>query len=75
MNDLIIHVKSSGDSYQSGRSKCERQLHKLQRLLDEGYEMANARKKPEDEGFKVIITCFGPMKVTIEEYNEHCKGF
>ncbi len=48
------------------------------KMLDEGWRVkATKSKRPriKKESFKVIITCFGPMKITIEEYNEHCKDF
>ena len=50
----------------------------FKKMLDEGWQVkANKSKRPriKKESFKVIITCFGPMKITIEEYNEHCKDF
>jgi hypothetical protein len=50
----------------------------LKRMLDEGWKIKAVRpKRPRIQkyGFKVIITCFGPMKITIEEYNQHCKDF
>ena len=50
----------------------------FKKMLDEGWQVkATKPKRPriKKESFKVIITCFGPMKITIEEYNEHCKDF
>ena len=50
----------------------------FKRMLDEGWQVkATKSKRPriKKESFKVIITCFGPMKITIEEYNEHCRDF
>lgn len=50
----------------------------LKKMLDEGWQVKVTKpKRPriKKESFKVIITCFGPMKITIEEYNQHCKGF
>ena len=47
-------------------------------MLDEGWQVKVTKpKRPriKKEPFKVIITCFGPMKITIEEYNQHCKDF
>lgn len=73
MTGLIYHVKPSGKTHQSGQNKCYKKLQKLEALIKEGYKLTDAKKKHEDEKFKVIITCFGPMKITIEEYNAHCK--
>ena len=50
----------------------------FKKMLDEGWQVkATKSKRPriKKESFKVIITCFGPMKITIEEYNEHCRDF
>ena len=48
----------------------------LKRLLDEGFEVVRPKRpRIKRESFKVIITCFGPMKITIEEYNKHCMDF
>ena len=47
-------------------------------MLDEGWQVKVTKpKRPriKKESFKVIITCFGPMKITIEDYNEHCRDF
>ena len=50
-------------------------------LLKNGFKLKDAKvrrpriRKPQVCGFKIIITCFGPMKITIEEYNQHCKDF
>lgn len=50
----------------------------FKKMLDEGWKIKAVRpKRPriQKQGFKVIITCFGNIKVTIEEYNQHCKDF
>lgn len=50
----------------------------FKRMLDKGWQVkATKSKRPriKKESFKVIITCFGPMKITIEEYNEHYRDF
>ena len=50
----------------------------FKKMLDDGWQVkATKSKRPriKKESFKVIITCFGPMKITLEEYNEHCRDF
>ena len=50
----------------------------LKKMLDEGWQVKAVRpKRPriQKQDFKIVITCFGPMKITIEEYNQHCKDF
>ena len=49
-------------------------------MLANGFKVDDVKvksKRPriKREKFKVIITCFGPMKITIEEYNQHCRDF
>ena len=50
----------------------------FKKMLDESWQIKVTKpKRPriKKESFKVIITCFGPMKVTIEEYNKYCRDF
>ncbi len=71
MNGLVSHTTPSGASYQSGKNKCETGVKKLQKLIDTGYELTGISKKPEEENFKVVIVFGKPMKLTIQEYNDH----
>ena len=68
-----------GSSDHTGRMKELRENHKrIQEMIDNGWQLKTTKvKRPriKKEKFKVIITCFGPMKITIEEFNEHCKDF
>jgi hypothetical protein len=38
-------------------------------------KVKHKRPRIKREKFKVIITCFGSMKITIEEYNQYCRDF
>ena len=72
MNGLVSHTTSSGASYQSGKNKCEMGINRLQKLIDAGYELAGISKKPaEEENFKIVMVFGKPMKLTIQEYNDH----
>ena len=72
MNGLVSHTTPSGASYQSGKNKCEQKLKRLQKLIDEGYRLANVEKKePEEPEFKIVMVFGKPMKLTIQEYNDH----
>ena len=71
MHGLVSHTTPSGASYQSGKNKCETGVKKLQKLIDTGYELTGISKKPEEENFKVVIVFGKPMKLTIQEYNDH----
>ena len=55
------------------------QAHKeFLEMLADGYKIKEVRvRRPriKKEKFKVIITCFGPMKITVEEFDEHCSDF
>ena len=72
MNGLVSHTTPSGASYQSGKNKCEMGIKKLQKLIDAGYELTGVSKKPaEEENFKIVMVFGKPMKLTIQEYNDH----
>ena len=47
-------------------------------MLSNGWQVKDVkprRQRIKREKFKVIITCFGPMKITVEEFNKHCRDF
>ena len=72
MNGLVSHTTPSGASYQSGKNKCEQSIKRLQKLINDGYELTGVSKKPaEEENFKIVMIFGKPMKLTIEEYNTH----
>jgi hypothetical protein len=73
-------VGSSAIPPRSERIKAHQEFEAsdLKKMLDNGWQVKAIKpKRPriKKEPFKVIITCFGPMKITIEEYNEHCRDF
>ena len=72
MNGLVSHTTPSGASYQSGKNKCEQSIKRLQKLINDGYELTGVSKKPaEEENFKIVMVFGKSMKLTIEEYNTH----
>ena len=71
MNGLVSRTTPSGTSYQSGRNKCEQGIIRLQKLLDEGYEISGIKKVQQSEEFKIVMVFGKPMKLTIQEYNDH----
>ena len=54
MNGLVSHTTPSGASYQSGKNRCEQQIKRLQKLIDDGYKIVGTKKK--DEPFKLFGT-------------------
>lgn len=46
-------------------------IKKLEKLLGDGYELTGISKKPEEENFKIVMVFGKPMKLTIQEYNDH----
>ena len=44
MSGLVVHTTPDGKSYSSGRNRCERKLKRLEKLLEEGYKIANVKK-------------------------------
>jgi len=71
MNGLVSHTTPSGASYQSGKNKCEMGIKRLQKLIDTGYELTGIKKPAEEENFKIVMVFGKPMKLTIQEYNDH----
>ena len=71
MNGLVSHTKPTGQSYISKENKCRMSINKLQKLLDEGYEISGIKKHPEEPKFKIVMVFGKPMKLTLQEYNDH----
>ena len=61
MNGLVSHTTPSGASYQSGKNKCEQNIKKLEKLIDEGWEITGAKKKSSEGVFKL----FGEFTIEI----------
>ena len=61
MNGLVSHTTPNGKSYSSGRNKCEQNIKKLEKLIDEGWEITGAKKKSSEGAFKL----FGEFTVEI----------
>ena len=83
-NKNVYHGEWAGCSDLKERRKELNKAHEeFQKMLDNGYQVKVTGVKhkrprivkPKAASFKIIITCFGPMKITIEEYNQHCKDF
>ena len=70
MNGLVSHTTPNGKSYTSGKNKCEMGINRIQKLIDAGYELTGT-KKAEKENFKIVMIFGKPMKLTIQEYNDH----
>ncbi len=71
MSGLVSHTSPSGASYQSGKNKCEQSIKRCQKLIADGYELTGIFKKSEEENFKIVMVFGKPMKLTIQEYNDH----
>ena len=70
MNGLVSHTTPNGKSHTSSENKCRMSLNKLQKLVDEGYKLTGV-KKEEEPNFKIVMVFGKPMKLTIQEYNDH----
>ena len=68
MNGLVSHTTPNGKSYSSGRNKCEQNIKKLQKLIDEGWEITGANKKSSEAEFKLFgtITLEIPVEILIK---------
>lgn len=71
MSGLVSHTTPNGKSYSSGKNKCEMGIKRLQKLIDTGYELTGIKKSAEEEKFKIVMVFGKPMKLTIQEYNDH----
>lgn len=71
MNGLVSHTTPSGNSYQSGKNRCEQSIRRLEKLLNKGYELTGCSKVDEESGFKIVMVFGRPVKLTIQEYNDH----
>lgn len=72
MGNLVSHTNPNGKSYSSQENRCRANLHKLEKLLERGYEIAGIKKEQTKEPeFKIVMAFGKPMKLTIEEYNTH----
>lgn len=70
MLGLVSHTTPNGKSRTSSENRCRMSLNKLQKLVNEGYELTGVKKKEEPK-FKTVMVFGKPMKLTIEEYNTH----
>lgn len=70
MLGLVSHTTPNGKSRTSSENRCRMSLNKLQKLVDEGYELTGVKKRKETR-FKTVMVFGKPMKLTIEEYNTH----
>jgi hypothetical protein len=68
MNGLVSHTTPSGASYQSGKNKCEQNIKKLQKLIDEDWEITGAKKKSSEGVFKLFgeFTIEIPVEILIK---------
>ena len=71
MNGLVSHTTPSGASYQSGRNRCEQQIKRLQKLIDDGYEIIGVKKK--DAPFKLFGTFEIEIPVEVLKAAGFCK--
>ena len=76
MKGLVSHTRPSGVSYQSAKNRCEQNLKKLEKLVDEGWKIAGANVKRDEEPKQVVVTLGGAWKVTLsyDEYKQRGNG-
>jgi hypothetical protein len=66
MNGLVSHTTPNGKSYSSGRNKCEQNIKKLEKLIDEGWEITGAKKKSSEGTFKLFGTLECKFEIPVE---------
>ena len=69
MSGLVSHTTPDGKSRTSSENRCRQGIKKLQKLIDENWEIISAKKK-EDK--KVLTIMLGKeYKVTIEYFKKN----
>ena len=68
MNGLEGHFTPDGRGYRSPKNKCETQVRKLQRLIDEGWAVTHKVEEKKENGFKLFgtITLDIPVEILIK---------
>jgi hypothetical protein len=64
MSGLIVHTTPDGKSRTSNENRCQMGIKKLQRLVDEGYELTGVRKK--DGKFRLFGTIECKFEIPLE---------
>ena len=73
-----VRVGSSDNATRLAELRANHESAELKNLIERGFQVKDVKvKRPriQKERFKVIITCFGPMKVTSEEFTKYCNDF
>lgn len=66
MNGLVCHTTPNGKNYSSSKNKCEQNVKRLQKLIDEGYELTGVRKKEKEFKLFGTITIDIPVEILIK---------
>lgn len=68
MSGLVLHTTPDGKSRTSSENKCRQGVKKLQKLIDEGWEITGAKKKSSEDCFKLFgtITIDIPVEILIK---------
>ena len=70
MSGLVSHTRPNGKSIVSHRERCSNSLRRLERLLDEGYEIIGAKRKRTGTPKRVKVSLFGGDITVIVEYQD-----
>ena len=68
MSGLVVHTTPDGKSRTSSENRCRQGVKKLQKLIDEGWEITGANKKSSETEFKLFgtITMEIPVEILIK---------
>ena len=67
MSGLVVSATPEGKARTSGQNKCEMGIKKLQKLIDEGFELTGAKKNaPEKKEFKLFGTLECKFEIPVE---------
>ena len=75
MSGLVSHTSPNGKSCVSHKEHCINKLHKLEKMLDEGWKIIHSEVKKSATPKEVVVNIFGgKVKMTFAEYKQHGDG-
>ena len=74
MSGLISHTNPDGKSYVSHKERCNANLNKLEKLINEGYRIVGCTKRTKTPKEVVVSVFGGKVKMTFTEYQQKGQG-
>ena len=74
ISGLISHTTPDGVSYQTSLNKCLVGISRIKKNLNRAYRTLGERTIIDDTGYKTVLFCGKPLKLTLAEYNTYYKS-